>query len=354
MGNSQVKVRGVSVVRPEFEYTTTEILAYLEQTWFKKMPPAVRRMAVRIIEGSEIERRAAPFPIETVFSDLTFKEKNDLYTQAAIQLAEQALTKVLTHSHTQPGEIDYIITTSCTGFMIPSVDAYLIDRLGLRQNVRRLPVTEMGCAGGTAALIYAHDFARANPNLTIAVVSVEIPSITFQPDDLSMENLVSTALFADGAAAVILGPTAHVRPAIVDTDMYHFPQSTHLMGYKLHNTGLKIVLDRAVPDAIHQHFSEIFFGLLDRNGLKPEDIHNYMFHPGGKKIIARVEDFIGRYGKDISDSRAVLRECGNLSSATILHILERVMHKPHAPGELGYLLAFGPGFTAQSLLVKWQ
>ncbi len=238
--------------------------------------------------------------------------------------------------------------------MIPSVDAYLVDKLGLRQNVRRLPVTEMGCAGGTASLIYAHDFARANPDLTVAIVSVEIPSITFQPQDLSMENLVSTAIFADGAAAVILGPSDQVRPVITATDMYHFPNSTHLMGYQLHNSGLKIVLDRAVPDAIHEQFDKIFFGFLSRNNLQPEDIHNYMFHPGGKKIIARVEDFIGRYGKDISTSRAVLRECGNLSSATILHILERVMSQPHAAGELGYMLAFGPGFTAQSLLVKWQ
>jgi predicted naringenin-chalcone synthase len=212
----------------------------------------------------------------------------------------------------------------------------------------------MGCAGGTSALIYASDFIRANPDLHVAVVSVEIPSITFQQNDHSMENLVSTAIFADGAAAVILGPTHEMGPAIVDTDMYHFPDSTHLMGYQLHNTGLKIVLDREVPEAIQEHFPKIFFPFLERNGLEPEDIHNYMFHPGGKKIIARVEDFIGRYGKDISDSRAVLRECGNLSSATILHILERVMKKSHTASELGYMLAFGPGFSAQSLLVKWQ
>ncbi len=354
MIHNQVKIRGVSVVRPEFEYTTPEIVAYLEKTWLKTMAPEIRRMALRIIEGAEIEKRAAPFPIEVVFSDITFKQKNDLYTGAAIKLAEQALTKALSETGTRADEIDYIITTSCTGFMIPSVDAYLVDKLGLRQNVRRLPVTEMGCAGGTAALIYAHDIARAHPDMTIAIVSVEIPSITFQSQDVSMENLVSTAIFADGAAAVILGPTEEVRPAITATEMYHFPDSTHLMGYQLHNSGLKIVLDREVPETIHQHFDRIFFGFLERHHVKPEAIENYMFHPGGKKIIARVEDFIGRYGKDISTSRSVLRECGNLSSATILHILERVMKQSHNAGELGYMLAFGPGFTAQSLLVKWQ
>lgn len=354
MAQSVAKIKGVSVVRPEHEYTTPEIVACLERTWFKKMPAETRRLALRILNGAEINTRSSPFPIETIFADLTFKQKNDLYIKAAIPMAEQALRKVLRDTGTRPEQLDYIITTSCTGFMIPSVDAYLIDKIGLRQNIRRLPVTEMGCAGGTAGLIYAHDFVRHNPDLHVALVSVEIPSITFQPEDLSMENLVSTAIFADGAAAVIVGPTSDVRPVIFDSDMYHFPESTHLMGYELHDTGLKIVLDRDVPDAIAAHFERIFFPLLERNGLKPEDIENYMFHPGGKKIIARVEDFIGRYGKDISDSRAVLRECGNLSSATILHILERVMHKPHLAGELGYLLAFGPGFSAQSLLVKWQ
>lgn len=318
------------------------------------MPPEQRRLAVRIFENADIERRAAPFPIETVFSEMSFQEKNDLYISAAIDLAERSLRKALNESGTDPRELDYLITTSCTGFMIPSVDAYLIDRLGLRQDIKRMPITEMGCAGGTAALIYASDLARANPEMRAAIVSVEIPSITFQARDWSMENLVSTAIFADGAAAVILGPTSAVRPAIVDTDMYHFPDSTRLMGYHLQNTGLKIVLDRDVPDAIQAHFEKFFFPFLKRNGLEPAQVDNYMFHPGGKKIIARTEDFIGRYGKDISDSRAILRECGNLSSATILHILERVLQKPHAAGELGYLLAFGPGFSAQSLLVRWQ
>jgi len=348
-----IKIRAACAVRPPYEYSTPEIIAYLEKTWLKRMNSSLRRMAVKILEGAEIDKRAAPFPIETVFSAMTFQEKNDLYMRAAIDLGEQALKKALAESGVRAEELDYIITTSCTGFMIPSVDAYLIDKLGMRQDIRRLPVTEMGCAGGTSALIYARDLALANPGLRIAIVAVEIPSITFQAEDLSMENLVSTAIFADGAAAVILGPTTEVRPALAGSAMYHFPESTHLMGYRLQNSGLKIVLDRDVPEAIFAHWDRIFFPFLERHGLKPEDIQNYMFHPGGKKIIARVEDFIGRYGKDISESRAVLRECGNMSSATILHILERVMEKPHAQGERGYMLAFGPGFSAQSLLLQW-
>jgi len=200
-----------------------------------------------------------------------------------------------------------------------------------------------------------NDYLKAHPKSKAAVVSVELPSITFQKDDFSMENLVSTAIFADGAAAVILGEDDNkVAPVIVDTDMYHFANTTHLMGYELRNSGLKIVLDRDVPDTIQEHFPKLFLPFLERNNLKVEDVHNYMFHPGGKKIITRVEEYITQFGKDISDSKAVLKERGNLSSATILHILERILMKPHNAGELGYMLAFGPGFSGQSILLKWE
>jgi alkylresorcinol/alkylpyrone synthase len=348
------KILGVSTVLPGYEYTTEEILNTMDKEWLSHIDPDIRRVAIKIMKSAEIEKRHSAFPLSTVFKSQSFKEKNDLYIKAAIDLAEQALAKALRDTNTSPDELDFIITTSCTGFMIPSVDAYLVDKLKLRKNIKRLPVTEMGCAAGISAMIYAHDFLKANPGSKGAVVSVELPSITFQKDDFSMENLVSTAIFADGAAAVILAnESSKTAPMIVDTDMYHFANTTHLMGYELWNSGLKIVLDRDVPDAIQGHFEDLFLPFLAKNNLKVEDVQNYMFHPGGKKIIARVEDYIGRFGKDISDSKAVLHERGNLSSATILHILERVLNKPHDKGELGYMLAFGPGFSAQSILLKW-
>jgi alkylresorcinol/alkylpyrone synthase len=348
------KILCVSTVEPGFEYTTEQIVKAADELWLKHINPDVRRVALKIFAGAEIKKRHSAFSLETVFADLSFQEKNDLYIKAAIDLAEKALRKALDESGVAPGDLDYIVTTSCTGFMIPSVDAYLIDKLNLKKNIKRLPVTEMGCAGGTSALIYVSDFLKANPGAKAAVVSVELPSITFQKNDFSMENLVSTAIFADGAAAVILGDSEKVAPKIIDTDMYHFGNTTHLMGYELHNSGLKIVLDRDVPDTIQEHFPRLFLPFLERNGLKVEDVQNYMFHPGGKKIIARVEDYICRFGKDISDSKAVLQERGNLSSATILHILARILNKPHAAGELGYMLAFGPGFSGQSLLLRWE
>ena len=184
---------------------------------------------------------------------------------------------------------------------------------------------------------------------------MEIPSITFQKNDLSAENLVSTAIFSDGFSCAVLkggeGPGAH----IIDTDMYHFHKGTYLMGFNLTNTGLKIVLDKDVPTTIEGNFEKIFLPFLERNKLNIEDIENYMFHPGGKKIISMVENYISKYNKDISESKWVLENYGNMSSATILHIYERVTKlREIKPGEKGYMLAFGPGFMAQSILLEWK
>lgn len=344
----------VTTLRPEFRYTTDEIIKAADKLWLSHLAPDIRRVGLKIFASADIETRSSVVPIETVFSDLSFEEKNNIYIKKAIELGEKVLRNALQEANIKPQEIDFLLTTSCTGFMIPSVDAYLVNALGMRQDIQRLPITEMGCAGGTSALIYADQFLKANPTKKLAIVSVEIPSITFQKNDLDMENIVSTAIFADGASCVIMGPTKKLAPRIIDTQMYHFPNSTHLMGYSLRNSGLKIVLDRDVPDSIQEHFGQIFYPFLEKNGLKPEDVNHYMFHPGGKKIINRVEDFIGRYGKDISDSKRVLREHGNMSSSTILFILEKTLKKNIKAGDYGYMLAFGPGFVAQSLLVKWE
>lgn len=352
--NKISKILHTSTVKPKYHYETAEIIESADKHWLRYLDPSLRRAALKVFEGAEIKSRSSVAPLDVVFGNATFEEKNNLYKAAMIDLGEKVLRQAIERTGIDPKSIDYIITTSCTGFMIPSVDAYLVERVGLRQDIRRLPVTEMGCAGGTSALIYASDFAKAHPDKIVAILALETPSLTFQKNDVSMENFVSTAIFADGAACVIMGPSTKMLPSIVDSAMYHFPESTHLMGYNLQNTGLKIVLDRDVPDEIGKHFKNIVLPFLERNHLKPEDIGSYLFHPGGKKIIHMVEDYIGRFNKDISESKDVLKNRGNMSSATILHILESVMSRPHHANEKGYMLAFGPGFMAQSLLLNWS
>ncbi len=332
-------------------YQTAEIIDAANRFWLTDLDEKTKSYALRLFQGAEIRQRYSALPLEVVFRKLSFQEKNNLYIEAAKEMAERALRSALEKARLAPKQLDYLITTSCTGFMIPSVDAYLVDRLGLRQDVVRIPITEMGCAGGSSGLTYAHRLLRGHPGGHAAVVAVEVPSITFQRDDLSVENLVSTAIFADGAAAVLLRAEGEGL-RILDTEMYHFPQSTHLMGYELRDSGLKIILDREVPAAISSHFDRYFYPLLERQQLTVADVEHFLFHPGGKKILSAVEGLLGKHGKNLRFSRKVLTERGNLSSATVLYVLNQAMQEART-GEYGYMLAFGPGFTAQSLLLQW-
>lgn len=351
---SRLKILACEKQPAEFSYQSHEILQCAEKYWFSAMPDSTRQLAQRVFKGAEIFQRYSAFPLEKIFSECDFEQKNDLYIQKSIELSEKALKKALDAASIGADEIDILITTSCTGFMIPSVDAYLVDKFKMKQNIQRLPVTEMGCAGGTAALIYANQFARANPEAKIAIVSVELPSITLQYRDFSAENLVSSAIFGDGAAAVILGQSNVLGPTIVSTEMYHFPQSTHLMGYQLKNSGLKIILDRDIPDQIKAHLPQIVTPFLAKFDLDPKRIQHYLFHPGGKKILYEAEKFLLPYDKNLNRSRRVLQNFGNLSSATVLYILSELMAENSANrDDVAYMLAFGPGFTAQSLLFRW-
>lgn len=352
------RILGLATAEPAYRYTTDEIAAAADRLWLSAKEPRVRALGLKVLRAAEIEARRSVAPLETVFSRLGFGDRNDLYIEAMKQLSKQALLKACERADLPPNRLGVLITASCTGFMIPSVCAYLVDELGLRGDVLRLPVTEMGCAGGTSALMYAHAMLKGNPKLRVAVIAAEAPSLTFQEGDLSPGNLVSTAIFGDGAACALLGGESTrpgTFPSILDASMYHFPRSTHLMGYRLTDTGLKIVLDREVPTAIEEHFPKFFFPLLERNGLGIQHLRHLVFHPGGKKILQSVERLLAPHGKNVESAKDVLRARGNLSSATVLHVLERVMETDRpAPADLGYMLAFGPGFSAQSLLLRWE
>jgi predicted naringenin-chalcone synthase len=234
------------------------------------------------------------------------------------------------------------------------MDAYIINSLQMKQDIVRLPVTEMGCAAGVSGIIYAKNFLKANPNKRAVVIAVEAPTATFQLDDYSMTNIVSAAIFGDGASAVILSSYEEDNgPAIIDEAMYHFYDATNMMGFNLVNTGLQMILDKEVPQKISDHFPEIVHPFLERNNITIEDINHLIFHPGGKKIVQTVEDLFGVLGKNIDDTKEVLRLYGNMSSATVLYVLERFMDRKPEKGERGLMLSFGPGFSAQRILLEW-
>jgi alkylresorcinol/alkylpyrone synthase len=212
----------------------------------------------------------------------------------------------------------------------------------------------MGCAAGVSGIIYAKNFLKSNPNKRAAVVAVEAPTATFQLEDYSMTNIVSAAIFGDGASAVILSSYEEDKgPEIIDEAMYHFYDATHMMGFNLVNSGLQMILDKEVPQKISDHFPAIIHPFLEKNNLTIEDIDHLIFHPGGKKIVQTVEDLFGVLGKNIDDTKEVLRLYGNMSSATVLYVLERFMDRNPAKGERGIMLSFGPGFSAQRILLEW-
>jgi len=350
---NDVRIVTVAKELPAYSRKTADILPFIE-LWLADQDERFRRKIIKIFEGAGVDVRYGIMDIEEVFTATSFADKNNIYVREVKKIGSKVLQKALQKSNWSPDSLDYIITVSCTGIMIPSLDAYLINNLGLRQDIVRLPVTEMGCAAGVSGLIYGSNFLKSNPDKRVAIVAVESPTATFQLDDYSMANMVSAAIFGDGAACVLLSSEqAASGPKIIGEEMYHFKDATNLMGFDLTNHGLRMILDPAVPETIAAHFPKIVHPFLERHGTSIEKVDHLIFHPGGKKIVQTVEELFGSLGKNIDDTRETLRKYGNMSSATVLYVLERFLERETPKGEQGLILSFGPGFSAQRVLLEW-
>lgn len=348
-----VRITTVAKQLPEFSRETTEVIPFVE-TWLDGQEERFKRKVIKIFEGAAVDKRYSIMDPNEVFTATSFEDKNRIYAREVKKLGSKVLKKALEKSDWKADSVDYIITVSCTGIMIPSLDAYLINELEMRKDVVRLPVTEMGCAAGISGMIYASNFLKANPGKRAAVIAVESPTATLQLKDFSMANMISAAIFGDGAACVLMSSEEEATgPEIIGEDMYHFFDATELMGFDLTNEGLKMVLDQAVPQTIADHFPDIIHPFLKKYNSSIEKVDHLIFHPGGKKIVQTVEELFGKLGKNIDDTKEVLRLYGNMSSATVLYVLERFLNRPIEKGEQGLMLSFGPGFSAQKILLQW-
>ena len=348
-----VKIKTVAKQLPPYSRKTEDILPLME-TWLAGQDERFIRKVAKIFGNAGVDKRYSIMSPEEVFTSTSFEQKNDIYVRECTKLAEQALQNALDKANWKAHEIDYLITVSCTGIMIPSIDAYLVNSLKMKQDIVRLPVTEMGCAAGVSGIIYAKNFLKANPGKKAAVVAVESPTATFQLNDFSMANVVSAAIFGDGAAAILLSSCeADEGPEVIAEEMYHFYDAEYMMGFKLTDTGLRMILDETVPETISEHFPKIVHPFLERNNSTIEEIDHLIFHPGGRKIVQTVEELFGSLGKNIDDTREVLKQYGNMSSVTVLYVLERFLDKNLPAGDKGLMLSFGPGFSAQSILLQW-
>jgi alkylresorcinol/alkylpyrone synthase len=319
------------------------------------------RVARAIIDHTRIDVRYISRPPNELLRDRSLDEKSADYSRMALALAEETAARALDRANVRRDRIDLIITTSCTGVMIPSLDAYLVEKMGLRRDCIRLPITELGCGGGAAALARAREHLVACPANSVLVIAVELPSLTYQPADLSLTNLVATSLFGDGAAACVLGgprsalPAPRPSPRLLDSRTHLFPRSHHLMGFELRDRGFHIVLDREVPDYLRGKVRPLIESLLAAHQLTLSDVRFTCLHPGGTRILSDLEEELGVAGLT-GPSWEVLRRYGNLSSATVLFVLDELLGRPPAvaPGAHGLLAAFGPGFTCETSLLRWE
>ena len=350
---NEVRIIQLSKALPKYCRTTEEIIPFLH-LWLQDQDDRFKRKVVKIFEGAGVDKRYGIMPIRDVFTRTSFEEKNGIYIREVKKLGIRSLESALQEANWKAKEVDYIITVSCTGIMIPSLDAYLVNELSLRQDIVRLPVTEMGCAAGVSGIIYAKQFLRANPGKRAAVIAVESPTATFQLDDFSMANMVSAAIFGDGASCALLSSHPEDKgPKIVGEGMYHFYDAIEMMGFDLTNTGLKMILDPKVPETIANHFPQLTYPFLEDLGTDIDRVKHLIFHPGGRKIVQTVEDLFGKLGKNINETKRILKEYGNMSSATVLYVLEEFLKKEIPKGEQGMILSFGPGFSAQRILIEW-
>ncbi|APG61363.1 type III polyketide synthase [Christiangramia salexigens] len=348
-----VRIIGVAKELPEYSRETKDIIPLVSE-WLSDKDERFRRKIIKIFESAGVDKRYSIMSPEDVFTCTSFGQRNDIYVRESKKLGSKVLKTALENADWNAESLDYIITVSCTGIMIPSLDAYLINELQLKKDITRLPVTEMGCAAGISGMIYAFNFLKSNPGKRAAVVAVESPTATFQLEDYSMANMVSAAIFGDGAACVLLSSEEESEgPQVIGEEMYHFYDATNLMGFHLEDSGLRMILDPAVPETISNHFPDIIHPFLSKHNSSIEKVDHLIFHPGGKKIVQTVSDLFGTLGKDINDTREVLRLYGNMSSVTVLYVLKRFMDKEIPKGEQGLMLSFGPGFSAQRILIEW-
>jgi len=349
---SHPTIAATATALPPHTITRDDVKYYMGRVF--DIPERKLEAMMSIVDNAQVHKRHAIFPIDYTVEPRPLSKTNDEYIEHAVKLGREAAEKCLERANLKPEDIDLMITVSCTGFMIPSLDAHLINLMGFRSNVRRMPFTELGCAAGAMALGRAAEFLKARPGGNVLIIAVELPSLTFQRKDISQANLISSILFGDGAAAVVVSGNGARGPKILVSETYTFPDSLGAMGFDLKDSGFHIMLAKDVPEMIGAKIGGLVSGFLERSGRKREEIKGWILHPGGARLLGNVETQLGLTKCDTQPSWDILGNVGNLSSATILFILQEWLEKrPLNAGEYAVAAAFGPGFSAEFLLLQW-
>jgi alkylresorcinol/alkylpyrone synthase len=349
-----MRITATATAYPPHYYTQQQVISALLEFWGGS--PEKAQMLKRLHSRTGVESRYFSRRLEEYRGLDTWGKTNDVWIEVSEQLGEQAIDCALKSAGLPRDQMSAIFFVSVTGIASPSIDALLVNRMGLSLNIKRNPVFGLGCVAGAAGLARAADYVRAYPDQVAVLLSIELCSLTWQRDDLSVANLISSGLFGDGAVAVLIAgeKTGLAGPRIVANHQVFYPNTQDVMGWKVSEKGFTIVLSPDVPKVIQENLGGDVDAFLAAQGLKRADIGSWIMHTGGPKILEATADALDLKHGELDVSWEMLRRVGNLSSASVLVVLDEVMKYRRPPaGTRSVLAAMGPGFCAEMLLLEW-
>jgi alkylresorcinol/alkylpyrone synthase len=348
------RILAVGTALPEFRFEQADVRALIKGLFNDGFRDFDRLLAV--FDNGHVKSRYLSAPLEWFKTNHTWQERNEIYVKTATDLGERAARIALERSGFAASEFGAIFFVSTTGLATPSLDSFLIKRLNLSRHIARIPIWGLGCAGGAAGLNRASEFVRATGKPAL-LIAVELSSLTFQANDVSRPNLIATSLFADGAAAVVIGPNdsgSSSGPSIIGGSSTLWDDTEDVMGWVVTNTGLQVTLSKSVPNVVEKHIRKDVEMACANHGLHLEQLKHFVTHPGGEKVMEAFRNALELPASAMDDARDILEQHGNMSSPTVLFALERFLQRwPNTPrGEYGLLTAMGPGFSAEHVLFR--
>lgn len=351
-------IASVGRALPPHQYSQDTIRQHLERLWAKH--PGVSGRLATLHANSRVETRHFVLPLEQYAALESFGQANDHWIEHSGSLGQQAIEEALGQVGLHPTDIDALFAVSITGISSPSLDARLSNRMGLRPDVKRLPLFGLGCVGGVAGIARAADYLKAYPEQVAVLVSVELCSLTLQLEDRSLANMISVGLFGDGAAAVVLVGEARAQrmklrgPRIQGTRSVFYTNTEDIMGWRVSERGFKIVLSPLVPELARTRLGGDVDAFLRAAGLTRDSIHSWICHPGGPKVLEGLRDGLGLTDLQVASAWKALREQGNLSSTSVLMVLADTLAAERPPdGSQGLLIAMGPAFCSELVRIQW-
>ena len=307
-----------------------------------------------VFKNSIIEKRPVLKDMEWYSKSKSFKEKNQEFLENSLILGKLACERAILKANLSPKDIDGFIVVTSSGFVTPTLDARLIDILNLREDILRMPLTGLGCAGGAYGLARANDLSKIYPDKNILVLAVETCTLTFRPDDKRKANLIALSLFSDGACALVLNSKPKANSIqLLGSHSYKWKNSLNVMGWDVEQDGLQVIFDKSIPSLINKNYLEIFSNFINLFKLNNDDIIHFLYHPGGKKVLDAFKSALNIEEEKLSYSTTILKNHGNMSSPTVLFVIDEFIEsKNFQSGEKGIIGAMGPGFTSESLLFE--